>query len=113
MLASGPASALVGAEALTPSQLSAAAEIVPHPLYTAKDSGSPDLAILKLTKPLLDRFVAAVLNPRVPGVGEEATGAGPGDSGGPCCLSRHAQSRRTDGRPLRQANQGGGAGGAL
>ena len=45
-----------------------------------RDSGSPDLAILKLAKPLPDRFVAAVLNPRVPGVGDDLIAAGYGKS---------------------------------
>ncbi len=56
------------------------AEIVQHPLYTSGDAGSPDLAILKLAKPLPDRFVAAVLNPRVPGVGDDLIVAGYGKS---------------------------------
>ena len=56
------------------------AEIVQHPLYTSGDAGSPDLAILKLAKPLPDRFVPAVLNPRVPGVGDDLIVAGYGKS---------------------------------
>ena len=56
------------------------AEIIPHPLYTPGDAGSPDLAILKLAKPLPDRFVAAVLNPRAPGVGDDLIVAGYGKS---------------------------------
>lgn len=56
------------------------AEIIPHPRYTPGDAGSPDLAILKLAKPLPDRFVAAVLNPRVPGVGDDLIVAGYGKS---------------------------------
>lgn len=71
-----------GYQTLPPSLLSAVAEIVPHPLYTSRDSGSPDLAILKLAKPLPDRFVAAVLNPRVPGVGDDLIAAGYGKSTG-------------------------------
>ena len=63
-----------------PSLLSPVAEIVQHPLYSSKDSGSPDLAILKLAKPLPDRFVPAVLNPRVPGVGDDLIVAGYGKS---------------------------------
>ena len=60
--------------------LSPVAEIVQHPLYASKDSGSPDLAILKLAKPLPDRFVAVVLNPRVPGLGDDLIVAGYGKS---------------------------------
>lgn len=60
--------------------LAPVAEIVPHPLYAAKDAGSPDLAVLKLAKPLPDRFVPAVLNPRVPGVGDDLIVAGYGKS---------------------------------
>jgi secreted trypsin-like serine protease len=56
------------------------AEIVQHPLYTSGDAGSPDLAILKLAKPLPERFVPAVLNPRVPGVGDDLIVAGYGKS---------------------------------
>lgn len=56
------------------------AEIVQHPLYTSGDAGSPDLAILKLATPLPDRFVPAVLNPRVPGVGDDLIVAGYGKS---------------------------------
>ena len=56
------------------------AEFVAHPLYAPKDAGSPDLAILKLEKPLPDRFVPAVLNPRVPGVGDDLIVAGYGKS---------------------------------
>ena len=44
---------------------------------------SPDLAILKLAKPLPDRFVAAVLNPRVPGVGGGSGPRGPDGAAGP------------------------------
>ncbi len=69
-----------GYQTLPPSLLSAAAEMVHHPLYTAKDAGSPDLAVLKLAKPLPDRFVPAVLNPRVPSVGDDLIVAGYGKS---------------------------------
>ena len=63
-----------------PSLLSPVAEIVLHPLYTSRDSGSPDLAILKLAKPLPDRFIPAVLNPRSPSVGDDLIVAGYGKS---------------------------------
>ena len=67
-----------GYQTLPPSLLSPVAEIVQHPLYTSKDSGSPDLAILKLAKPLSDRFIPAVLNPRVPNPGDDLIVAGYG-----------------------------------
>jgi secreted trypsin-like serine protease len=60
--------------------LSPVAEIIQHPLYAPKDAGSPDLAVLKLAKPLPDRFVPAVLNPRVPSVGDDLIVAGYGKS---------------------------------
>src|SRR5207247_6420872 len=55
--------AVGGSQALAPSQLSAVDEVVQHPLFSRKDNGSPDLAILKLTEPLPDRFIPAVLSP--------------------------------------------------
>ena len=61
-------------------QLSPVAEIVPHPLYAPGDSGSPDLAILKLAKPLPERFVPAVLNRRSLRVGDDLIVAGWGKS---------------------------------
>lgn len=61
-------------------ELSPVAEIVPHPLYVARDSGSPDLALLKLAKPLPDRFVPAVLSPRSLRVGDDLIVAGYGKS---------------------------------
>src|SRR5215813_3365436 len=52
-----------GSRVIPPSPLSAVDEVVPHPLFSRKDTGSPDLAILKLAKPLPDRFIPAVLSP--------------------------------------------------
>ena len=69
-----------GYQTLPPSLLSPVAEIVQHPLYASKDSGSPDLAILKLAKPLPDRFIPAVLNPRIPNPGDDLIVAGYGKS---------------------------------
>jgi hypothetical protein len=71
-----------GYQTLPPSLLSPVTEIVPHPLYNSRDPGSPDLAILKLEKPLPDRFVAAALNPRAPNVGDDLIAAGYGKSAG-------------------------------
>lgn len=65
-----------------PALLSPVAEVVRHPLYRDRDAGSPDLAILKLAKPLPDRFIPAVLNPRVPAVGDDLIVAGFGKSAG-------------------------------
>lgn len=67
-----------GYQTSTPSLLSPVAEIVQHPLYASGDSGSPDLAILKLAKPLPDRFIPAVLNPRVANIGDDLIVAGYG-----------------------------------
>jgi secreted trypsin-like serine protease len=56
-------------------------QIVVHPLYKATDSGSPDLAMLKLAKPLPDRFLAATLNARGLSVGDDLLAAGFGKTG--------------------------------
>jgi hypothetical protein len=47
-----------------------------HPLYKPADSGSPDLAMLKLAKPLPDRFIPATLNARGLSVGDDLIAAG-------------------------------------
>ena len=67
-----------GYQTLPPSQLSAVEEVVPHPLFSRKDSGSPDLAILKLAKPLPDRFIPAVLSARHLAGGDNLIAAGYG-----------------------------------
>src|SRR5262247_2376869 len=54
----------VGGDQDPPGLLSAVDEIVQHPLFSRKDAGSPDLAILKLAKPLSDRFIPATLGAR-------------------------------------------------
>lgn len=121
---------------LPPPGLSPVIATISHPLYKSGDSGSPDLAILKLAKPLpAGRFMPATINPRdlhegddliaagygkssandtaagtvlrmvllrvssaVRGwvilvrVGEDASGAGPGDSGGPVFAYRGMHS---------------------
>jgi hypothetical protein len=64
--------------ALPPSMLSAVSEIVQHPLYRPKDAGSPDLAILKLAKPLPDQFIPAALNSRELKTGDDLIAAGYG-----------------------------------
>jgi hypothetical protein len=56
------------------------AGIVQHPLYAEKDPGSPDLAILKLAKPLPGRFIPAALNRRSPSIGDDLIVAGYGKS---------------------------------
>jgi hypothetical protein len=50
--------------------------VVVHPLYKPTDAGSPDLAMLKLAKPLPDRFIAATLNARGLSVGDDLIAAG-------------------------------------
>jgi Trypsin len=55
-------------------------EAVPHPQYSAAQRGSPDLAILKLAKPLPDRFTPVFLEPRLPGDGTDLIAAGYGKS---------------------------------
>jgi trypsin len=67
-----------GSETLAPSQLSAVDEIVPHPLFSRRDSGSPDLAILRLAKPLPDRFIPATLSSRHLAEGDSLIAAGYG-----------------------------------
>jgi hypothetical protein len=67
-----------GHQAVRPAQLSAVDEIVQHPLFSRKDAGSPDLAILKLAKPLPDRFVPATLGARHLAEGDNLIAAGYG-----------------------------------
>ena len=67
-----------GSQPLPPSRLSAVDEIVQHPLFSSKDTGSPDLAILRLAKPLPDRFIPAVLGPRHLAEGDNLIAAGYG-----------------------------------
>ena len=67
-----------GSQPLPPSQLSAVDEVVQHPLFSIKDTGSPDLAILRLAKPLPDRFIPAVLSPRHLAEGDNLLAAGYG-----------------------------------
>src|SRR5262249_60610334 len=67
-----------GPRLIPPSPLSAVDEVVPHPLFSRKDTGSPDLAILKLAKPLPDRFIPAVLSPRHLAEGDNLIAAGYG-----------------------------------
>jgi len=51
-------------------------QAVVHPLYKPTDAGSPDLAMLKLAKPLPDRFIPATLNARGLSVGDDLIAAG-------------------------------------
>ena len=67
-----------GYQTLPPSALSPVIETVQHPLYKSTDAGSPDLAILKLAKPLPGRFIPAVINPRGLHVGADLIAAGYG-----------------------------------
>jgi len=67
-----------GSQSLAPSPLSAVDEIVSHPLWSRKDAGSPDLAILKLATPLPDRFIPATLGARHLAEGDSLIAAGYG-----------------------------------
>jgi len=53
---------------------------VQHPRYKAKDASSPDLAILKLAKPLRAPFIPASINPRGLAEGEDLIAAGYGQT---------------------------------
>jgi len=61
---------------LSPTMLSDVTQAVPHPGYNAAQRGSPDLAILKLAKPLPGRFTPVFLDPRYPGEGADLVVAG-------------------------------------
>jgi hypothetical protein len=63
-----------------PIDLSPVAQAVLHPLYDAKQPGSPDLAILKLAKPLPDRFSPAFFGGPVPASGDDLIAVGYGKS---------------------------------
>ena len=67
-----------GSETLPPSRLSTVNEVVPHPLWSRRDTGSPDLAILRLAKPLPDRFIPATLGSRHLADGDNLIAAGYG-----------------------------------
>ena len=67
-----------GSQSVAPSRLSAVDETVPHPLWSRRDSGSPDLAILKLATPLPDRFIPATLGSRHLAEGDNLIAAGYG-----------------------------------
>jgi Trypsin len=67
-----------GSRNVAPSQLSAVDEVVSHPLFSRKDSGSPDLAVLKLATPLPDRFIPATLGARHLAEGDNLIAAGYG-----------------------------------
>lgn len=58
--------------------LSPVVETVTHPLYNPTDATAPDLAILKLEKPLPDRFIPAFLGVRAVRVGDHLIVAGYG-----------------------------------
>lgn len=67
-----------GGSPTVPSRISAVVETVPHPLWSRKDAGSPDLAILKLATPLPDRFIPATLSSRHLAEGDSLIAAGYG-----------------------------------
>ena len=58
--------------------VSHASEVIQHPRYDSHLSGSPDLAILKLGRPLPDSFTPVFLDPRLPGNGDDLIAAGYG-----------------------------------
>lgn len=60
------------------SRIRAVDQIVSHPLFSTKDRGSPDLAILRLEKPLPDHFIPATLGPRHLAEGDTLIAAGYG-----------------------------------
>ena len=68
----------VSGDQAPPGSLSAVDEIVQHPLFSRKDAGSPDLAILKLATPLPDRFIPATLGARHLAEGDNLIAAGYG-----------------------------------
>jgi trypsin len=61
---------------LRPSLFSAVDRVVLHPQCSSKDKASPDLAILKLVKPLPDSFMPATLSGRSPTDGDRLIAAG-------------------------------------
>jgi hypothetical protein len=63
-----------------PFALSPVVETVRHPLYNPADPVSPDLAILKLAKPLPYRFIPAILNTHAVSVDDRLIVAGYGGS---------------------------------
>jgi secreted trypsin-like serine protease len=73
-------SAGMGRQAPPSAALTPVITAVQHPLYNTKDGGSPDLAILKLAKPLPDRFIPATINPRSLAEGDDLIAAGYGQT---------------------------------
>jgi hypothetical protein len=73
-------SAAIGRQPVPPPALTPVTETVQHPLYTPTDSGSPDLAILKLAKPLPGPFIPAVINPKRLAEGDDLIAAGYGQT---------------------------------
>jgi hypothetical protein len=69
-----------GDPAAPPVDLSPVAQVVQHPRYNARLPGSPDLALLKLAKPLPDRFSPTYFGGPVPGNGDDLIAVGYGRS---------------------------------
>jgi secreted trypsin-like serine protease len=67
-----------GAPTAPPVELSPVAQAVVHPGYDPRQPGSPDLALLKLAKPLPDRFAPAYFGGPVPGAGDDLIAVGYG-----------------------------------
>ena len=70
----------IGRQPLPPAALTPVTEAVQHPLYKPTDGGSPDLAILKLAKPLPGPFIPAVINPKSLAEGDDLIAAGYGQT---------------------------------
>jgi len=61
-----------------PSMFADVEEVAKHPLYRREDAGSPDLAVLRLAKPLPGLFIPADLSIRVLAEGDAVIAAGYG-----------------------------------
>jgi hypothetical protein len=66
------------AQVALPTRIRAVDKIVSHPLFSTRDKGSPDLAVLRLEKPLPDHFIPATLGPRHLAEGDTLIAAGYG-----------------------------------
>jgi Trypsin len=69
---------LTADDRVPPALLADVEEIVKHPLYRREDAGSPDLAVLRLAKPLPGHFIPADLGVRVVADGDALIAAGYG-----------------------------------
>ena len=65
-------------QAVLPARMREVDQVISHPLFSIRDRGSPDLAILRLAKPLPDHFIPATLGPRHLAEGDTLIAAGYG-----------------------------------